>query len=98
VLASADEGKDYLAHFAPFVIDQLKRWPVGHAVEPHELSEAPCEGWGFPAVPSAVSRVLLQRAEQERMVRSVDHRFHPEHETLPEVADLSEKKQELLAG
>ncbi len=98
VLASADEGKDYLAHFAPFVIDQLKRWPVGHAVEPHELSEALCEGWGFPAVPSAVSRVLLQRAEQEQMVRSVDRRFYPEHEALLEVADLSEKKQELLAG
>jgi hypothetical protein len=98
VLASADEGRDYLGHFAPFVIDRLKQWPVGHAVEPRELSEALCEGWGFPSVPSAVSRVLLQRAEKEGMVSSVDRRFYPTHEALLGVADLGEKKQELLAG
>jgi hypothetical protein len=98
VLASADEGRDYLAHFAPFVIDRLKRWPAGHAVEPHRLSESLCEGWGFPSIPSAVSLVLLQRAAKEGVVNAVERRFFPNHEALLAVPDLSEKKQALLAG
>jgi hypothetical protein len=98
VLASADEGRDYLGHFAPFVIDELKRWPVGHAVEPHHLSAALCEGWGFPSVPSAVALVLLQRAGTEGIVNAVERQFFPNHEALLAVPDLSEKKQALLAG
>jgi hypothetical protein len=97
VLANADQGQDYLGQFAPFVADRLKQWPVGHAVEPHELSAALCEGWGFPSVPAAVSRVLLQRAQKEGLVSAVDRRFYPVHESLVERPDLSEKKQEMLA-
>jgi hypothetical protein len=97
VVATADEGRDYLQSFTPFVADLLKGWPEGRAVEPHELSIALCEGWGFPSVPAAVSKVLLQRAQRDGLVRNVERRYFPNRERLLDVPDLSEKRQEMLA-
>jgi hypothetical protein len=97
VVATADEGMDYLAFFLPFVADRLKTWPVGQPVEPHELSKALCEGWGFPSVPTAVSRLLLQRAEKDALVSSVERKFYVNQEKLLGMPDLAEKKQEMLA-
>jgi hypothetical protein len=97
VVATADEGKDYLQSFTPFVADLLKGWPEGCAVEPHELSIALCDGWGFPSVPSAVSKVLLQRAQKDGFVRNVERKYFPNCERLLEMPDLGEKRQEMLA-
>jgi len=97
MVAAADEGKDYLAFFMPFVADRLKGWPQGQRVQPHELSAALCEEWGFPTVPSAVSLLLLQRAQKEQLVHNVDRAFYPNPEKLLARADLAEKKHEMLA-
>jgi hypothetical protein len=98
VVATADEGKDYLEFFMPFVADRLKTWPDRQRVEPHELSKALCDGWGFPSVPAAVSRLLLQRAQKDGLVTNVDREYFPNHELLIGMPDLTEKKQEMLAG
>jgi hypothetical protein len=97
VVATADEGKDYLQSFMPFVADLLRGWSKGRAVEPAELSVALCEAWGFPSVPAAVSEVLLQRAQKDGLVLNIERKYFPNHERLIDVPDLSEKRQEMLA-
>jgi len=97
MVATADEGHDYLSFFTPFVADRLKTWPDGQPVEPHEMSKALCEGWGFPMVPTAVSQLLLQRAEKDGMVARVDRKFYVNRDKLLGAPDLAEKKQEMLA-
>lgn len=98
VVAAADEKKDFWEFFMPFVADRLKRWPKGQPVVPHELSQALCDAWGFPTFPAAVSRVLLQRAQSDKLVRNLGGRFFPDYERLLTVRDLSEKRHEMLAG
>jgi hypothetical protein len=98
MVATADEGRDYLSFFTPFLADRLKAWPEGQPVEPHEMSKALCDGWGFPMVPAAVSQLLLQRAEKDGMVTRVDRMFYVSRDKLLGVTDLAEKKQEMLAG
>jgi hypothetical protein len=97
MVATADEGRDYLSFFSPFVADRLKTWPESQPVEPHEMSNALCDGWGFPTVPTAVSQLLLQRAEKDGMVARVDRTYYVNKGKLLGAPDLAEKKQEMLA-
>lgn len=97
IIANADEGKAYLDFFMPFVADRLKRWPKDQPVEPRQLSDALRSGWCFPSVPTAVSKVLLQRAQKEGLVRNLNRKYFPNHRQLANLQDLAVKKQQMLA-
>ena len=98
LVAGADQGKDYLDLFVPFVADALKGWPDGQPVAPVELSQALCERWGFPSVPVAVARLLLGRAQAAGYVVNIERVYYPHRDALIPVRDLAEKRTEMDAS
>ena len=98
LVASADQGKDYLDLFVPFVADALKGWPDGQPVAPVELSQALCDRWGFPSVPVSVARLLLGRAQAAGYVVNIERVYYPHSDALIPVRDLAEKRTEMDAS
>lgn len=98
VRANSDAGKDYISNFEPFATDCLKRWKIGEEVEPEALSARICRDWGVPSLPTAVGKILLDRAEKCEEVVWTRGGLYPNAERLAGVPDLASEKQEMLAG
>jgi hypothetical protein len=98
VRATAEDGRDHISYIEPFATDCLKGWPRSEPVEPEGLSRALCAEFGFPAVPTHVSEVLLRRANAHEEIIKVDRAFYANPAKLDCVLDLSEKKSAMEAN
>lgn len=98
VRSNADQDRDYIANFEPFVTDRLKTWPDGEAVAPDTLASAICTEWGVPSLPIAVGKILLRRAEgRGEVVKAEEGEFYPNSHQLAEAPDLAAQKNAMLA-
>lgn len=96
VRATADEGRDYLSYFEPFVVDRLKTWPAGEQVTADALAKSLCSEFGFPTVPVNVADLLLRRAERENLVQKINGERYPDVGALATTEALAATRTQML--